>query len=111
MRTLALVLGCLMAFAAVAMAESGVHKDADCKYTYHDNSFWRNCTVEIDGETEFLEVSLSWESYYQQFIVPAFAMSLVALAAFVVVFFGFIMDFDGSINPMKWKFVNARIMT
>lgn len=67
LRSAPLVLGCLLAFAAVAFAESGVHVASECFDTYHDGSFWRNCThVEDDGTKVFEETNLSWEQWNTQ---------------------------------------------
>lgn len=63
MRSVPIALGCLLAFLAVGFAESGVHQDATCVDTYHDGSFWRNCSI-LDGTYE--ETNLSWEQWNTQ---------------------------------------------
>ena len=63
LRSAPLVLGCLLAFAAVAFAESGVHQDATCATTYHDGNFYMNCTLP-DGTHE--ESNLSWQGWNTQ---------------------------------------------
>lgn len=69
LRSAPLVLGCLLAFAAVAFAESGVHQSSTCVDTYHDGSFWRNCSITVDGEAIHEETNLSWEQWNTQVYV------------------------------------------
>lgn len=65
MRSVPLVLGCLLAFAAVALAESDVHQDASCVYTYYKKEFHRNCSLP-DGT--YKEANLNWEQWNTQVV-------------------------------------------
>merc|ERR1719399_138565 len=109
MRSVPIVLGCLLAFVAVALAQSNetaetAHQPSACVDTYHDGSFWRNCSITIDGEVIHEETNLSWEQWNTQFVLPAFILSVIAVAMSMIGFFGFLVNIpSGSLlKPWKW---------
>ena len=63
MRSAPIVLGCLLAFIAVAFAESEVQQDSTCVTYYKNDDFYMNCSI-LDGT--YKEVNLSFAQWSGQ---------------------------------------------